>query len=207
MKRLLILILCCALLPQLAASQARGRTRFDFGPKLGVNLSQLNGTGWQGGYKTNLLGGLFLSVHGDRFGIQAEGLFSQTTYTTGKDFNSIYHTYIEAGKDSLLNGRFRLSYFNIPVMAQVRILGRAWLQAGLQYSGVVSVQDMDNFLHDAEGLFNTGTISGVGGLWVDVTPRINAGARYVMGWSDLNEGAVSEAWKQRNVQLHIGLTF
>jgi hypothetical protein len=207
MKRLLLAALGCIIFSFPASAQVGNRTRFDFGPKLGVNLSQLNGTGWQGGYKTNLLGGLFLSVHGDRFGVQMEGLFSQTTYTTGKDFNSIYHAYIQAGKDSLLNGRFRLSYFNIPVMAQVRILGRAWLQAGVQYSGVVSVQDLDGFLKDAEGLFNTGTLSGVGGLWIDVTRRINAGARYVMGWSDLNQGDIAEAWKQRNVQLHVGLTF
>lgn len=207
MKRLLISALACIFFSAAASAQVGNRTRFDFGPKLGVNLSELNGTTWEGGYKANLLGGLFLSVHGDRFGVQAEGLFSQTTYVTGKDFNSIYHTYIEAGKDSLMNGRFRLSYFNIPVMAQVRILGRAWLQVGVQYSGIVSVQDLDAFVRDAEGLFKTGTISGVGGLWIDVTRRINAGARYVMGWSDLNNSSVAESWKQRNVQLHMGLTF
>jgi hypothetical protein len=183
------------------------RIHVNFGPKIGVNLSKLNGTSWEGGYKTNLLGGLFVSVHGNRFGGQIEGLFTQTTYVTGSDFNSVYHGYINAGKDSLKNGQFKISYFNIPVMAQLRMLSRAWLQAGVQYSGVVSVEDKDAFLKDAEGLFGSGTMSGVVGLWIDVTKRINAGARYVIGFSDINKSNVSENWKQRDVQLHVGLTF
>jgi hypothetical protein len=185
------------------------RIHVNAGPKFGVNLSKMDGQSWQGGYKANLLGGLFLSVHGKRFGAQIEGLFSQTSYVTGPDFSSIYHTYINAGKDSLKNGRFQISYFNIPVMAQVRILGRAWMQVGAQYSGVVSVEDKDEFLKDAESLFSKGTVSAVGGLWIDVTKRINAGARYVMGMSNVNEeySNVAETWKQRDVQLHLGITF
>lgn len=207
MKRFLFACFCCLLFSPLVRADNGERTRFDFGPKIGVNLSEMYSDSWQSGYKSNLLGGLFMSIHGSRFGVQAEGLFSQTTYVTSKDFNTMYHTYLEAGKDSLLHGRFRLSYFNIPVMLQVRILGRAWLQAGVQYSGIVSVQDMDAFVKDAESLFNTGTMSGVAGLWIDITKHVNAGARYVMGWSDLNKSSVSDSWKQRNVQFHLGLTF
>lgn len=206
MKRLLLLLFCIVLSAQFAAAEGGNRTRFDIGPKLGVNLSELDGTGWQAGYKTNLLGGLFMSVRGDHLGVSIEGLFSQTTYVTGQDFNSIYHTYIEAGKDSLMHGRFRLSYFNIPVLVQLRILGRTWLQAGVQYSGVVSVKDMDAFLTDAEGLFNTGSMAGVAGLWIDVTKHVNVGARYVMSWTNLNQGSIAEHWNQRNIQLHLGFT-
>jgi hypothetical protein len=185
------------------------RVKVDFGPKIGINLSKIDGQNWDGGYKTNLLGGVFLSVHGSRFGVQAEGLFSQTTYITGPNFDSIYHAYVNAGIDSGMKGSFRISYFNIPVMAQVRILSRVWMQVGLQYSGVVSVEDKDQFLKDAEALFDHGTISAVGGLWIDVTKRINVGARYVMGLSNLNDqyDKVPESWKQRDIQLHIGLTF
>ncbi len=185
------------------------RIKVNGGPKLGINLSKLDGQSWDGGYKTNLLGGAFLSVHGNRFGAQIEGLFSQTTYVTGSGFDTIYNQYINAGKDSLTNATFRISYFNIPVMAQVRILSRVWLQVGAQYSGVVSVKDKDEFLKDAESLFNKGSIAAVGGLWIDVTKRINVGARYVMGLSNLNEDydKVAETWKQRDVQIHLGLTF
>lgn len=185
------------------------RIKVDLGPKIGLNLSKLDGQNWDGGYKSNLFGGVFLNVHGNRFGVQIEGLFSQNTYVTGPNFDSIYHSYIAAGKDSLEKGSFRVNYFNIPVMAQVRILSRVWLQVGAQYSGVVSVTDKDEFLKDAEGLFKKGSVAAVGGLWIDVTKRINAGARYVMGLSNINDeyGNVAESWKQRNVQFHLGLTF
>ena len=180
------------------------RVHISGGPKIGTNLSKLDGTSWDGGYKANLLAGAWLSVHSDRFGAQIEGLFSQTTYITGPTFASVYRQYVEAGKDSVKNGRFMLSYFNIPVMAEVRILSRVWLQVGAQYSGIVSVKDKDEFVKDAESLFKNGSIAGVGGLWIDVTKHINVGARYVMGFSDMNESNIAESWKQRNIQIHIG---
>lgn len=183
------------------------RISFSGGPKLGVNLSKLNGTSWDGGYKTNLLGGAWLSLHGKRFGVQLEGLFSQTSYVTGPGFDSVYYQYIRAGKDSLQSGKFQVSYFNIPLMVQVKILNRVWLQVGPQYSGVVSVRDVDEFTKDAESLFSKGALSGAGGLWIEMTRHLNAGVRYVIGLTDINETAVSESWKQRDVQIHIGYSF
>jgi hypothetical protein len=209
MNRLLFLALLCCYSLGTGAQEVPllPRIHVNFGPKVGVNLSKLDGESWEGGYKTNLLGGVFVNVHKNRFGIQVEGLFSQTTYVTGTDFNSVYHGYIAAGKDSVKNGQFKISYFNIPVLLQVKALNRAWLQLGVQYSGLVSVEDKDAFLKDAEGLFKKGTVAGVIGLQVDVTRRINAGGRYILGLSDINLSNVSENWKQRDVQFHIGLTF
>ena len=66
------------------------RSKVSVGIKAGVNLSRLDGTSWDGGFKANLLGGAWLSVHGKRFGIVIEGLFSQTDYVTGPGFDSIY---------------------------------------------------------------------------------------------------------------------
>ena len=106
----------------------------------------------------------------------------------------------------MTNGRFRLNYFNIPLIAQVRILNRVWLQVGPQYSGIVSVEDKDEFVNDASQLFENGTISLIGGLWVEMTRHLNAGARYVLGLSDLNKTDL-ESWKQRDLQIHIGYKF
>ena len=182
------------------------RIHVSLGPKVGMNLSKLDGQSWDGGYKTNLLGGVWLAVHGSRFGIQVEGLYTQTSYITGPGFDTIYNQYVVAGKDSLQNGQFRLSYFNIPIMAQVKILNRVWLQVGPQYSGVVSVHDKDEFVNDATKLFENGSISAVGGLWIEMTRHLNAGARYVMGLSNFNKTDL-ESWKQRDVQIHIGYKF
>ncbi len=182
------------------------RIHVGVGPKIGLNLSKVDGTSWEAGYKTNLLLGAWLAVNGSRFGVQVEGVFSQTSYITGAGFDTIYHQYVQAGKDSLTNGRFRLNYFNIPLIVQVRILNRVWLQVGPQYSGVVSVEDKDQFVNDASQLFENGTISVIGGLWVEMTRHLNAGARYVLGVSDLNKTDL-ESWKQRDLQIHLGYKF
>lgn len=182
------------------------RVKVSLGPKIGMNFSKLDGESWESGYQTNLLGGVWISVHGERFGIQVEGLFSQTTYTTGQDFDEIYKQYLEAGKDSLQNGMFRLNYFNIPVLAQIKLINRIWLQVGPQYSGLVSVKDVDNFVKDAESLFKSGTISLVTGLHIDLTRHLNIGGRYVIGLSDV-ENTGMESWKQRDIQVHLGYRF
>lgn len=213
MNRIVVLLLCSFLiLPQTSRAKEpmmTSRLHINGGIKLGANLAKLNGQSWDGGYKTNLLGGVFLRLHNGRFGVQAEGFYSQSEYTTGKDFNRIYPQYLQAGKDSLSRGSFKVSYFNIPLMVQLKILNRVWMQLGAQYSGVVSVKDKDAFVKDAEGLFDQGDFSAVGGLWIDLPLHLNMGARYVMGFSDLNninQSAASESWKQRNVQVHLGWT-
>ena len=208
MKKRALLWLCCALLlPALAKAQPGSPVKLNAGIKLGVNLAQLNGKDWEDGYKTNLLGGVFARVHNNKVGIQVEAFFSQSSYNTGKDFYDIYHEYYNAAQDSLKKGMFRVNYLNIPVLLQFKLLSRVWIQVGPQYSGIVSVKDMDALLKDAEGLFKNGTVSGVGGLWVDLPFHINVGARYVMGFTDINEKAITDSWKQRNIQIHAGITF
>jgi len=208
-------VLLCTLLSLPVAAQAQepmmlSSVKLNGGIKLGANLAKLDGQSWDGGYKTNLLGGVYLRLHNGRWGVQAEGFFSQSDYTTGKDFNSIYPQYLQAGKDSFSKGSFKVSYFNIPLMVQVKLLSRVWIQVGAQYSGIVSVKDKDAFVKDAKKIFDdAGDVSAVGGIWIELPLHLNIGARYVMGFSNARnehefEGTASEAWKQRNIQLHLG---
>src|ERR1044072_6147553 len=101
----LLSLICGLLLPfgLLAQDGASGPAsiRLDGGIKLGANMARLDGNSWDADYRTNLLGGVFLGLHGGRLGLQAEGLFSQSEYRTGKDFNTLYHAYLSDAKDSL----------------------------------------------------------------------------------------------------------
>lgn len=207
MKKLQTLLLCSMLLLPVMATAQMSRIRLNGGIKLGVNLAQLNGKDWDGGYKANMLGGVFARLHNGRVGVQVEAFFSQSSYVTGKDFYEVYNGFYNAAADSLKEGRFRVNYLNIPVLFQFKLLSRVWIQLGPQYSGIVSVKDMDALLKDAEDLFKKGTVSGVGGIWLDLPLHINVGARYVFGFTDINEKAITDSWKQRNIQLHVGLTF
>lgn len=210
----LLALLCALLLPAfLYAQDGSGGAvpiKLNGGFKLGANMARLDGKTWESGYKTNLLGGVFLGVHGNRFGIQVEGLFSQSEYRTGKDFNSLYRDYLSDAKDSLKQGAFRVNYLNIPVLLQYRLLNRVWLQAGPQFSGVVSTKDRNQLVRDAGELFKKegyGNVSGVVGLWINLPFSLNIGGRYVMSFADENSTNVADSWKQRNVQLHIGYNF
>lgn len=206
------LLLSCLLLGTVVAHAQEpprlSSMKLNVGLKLGANLSKLDGKDWESGYKSNILGGVFVRVHNSRVGIQVEGFFSQVSYTTGKDFRSIYNAYVDSARGSLASGTLKVSYFNIPVLLQLKVVSRVWLQLGPQFSGVVSVDDKDKFFRDAESIIRKGTtVSGVGGLWLDLPLHINAGVRYVMGFSRFDDNDVDRAWKQRNIQLHLGLTF
>lgn len=202
-----LFLLGAFLLPILSQAQEVRRVRLNVGLKGGLNLSKLDGENWEGGYKSNILGGAFVRVHNGRVGVSVEGFFSQVSYTTGKDFKSIYNSYVDSAKSTLESGRLQVSYFNIPVILQIKVVSRVWLQVGPQFSGVVSVKDKDAFFKDAESIIKKGTLSGVGGIWVDLPFHLNAGARYVLAFSRFDDNDVDASWKQRNVQVHVGLTF
>ena len=213
MKQLKRLLLAFTLLLPLFAGAQESIPRtvhVNGGIKLGVNIAQLDGKSWDAGYKTNALGGVFIRVHNRKVGVQLEAFFSQTEFITGKTFSGISQQYFNAGKDSLSKGSFKVSYLNIPLLVQFKLISRVWIQLGPQYSGVVNVKDNDQLLKDAEGLlFKKSNFSGVGGVWLDLPLHINMGARYVVGLSDTKGDDVKaeDAWKQKSIQFHIGLTF
>ncbi len=208
MKRFFTLLALSMLLCRTADAQ---KLDIDLGIKIGANFSNIDGKYWQNGYKANLLGGAFLGITGRRLGGQIEGIFSQSTYITGKDFNDMYHDILKTGKDSIKEGSFKVNYLSIPVLLNVRLFKSAMIQLGPQFSGVVSVNDKDDLVKDAGELFK-GSWDGVVGLWVNLPARLNIGVRYVIGLSNINKydgkslssQEVDDAWKQKTIQVHIG---
>lgn len=181
----------------------------ELGIKLGANLAKMNGDTWEDGYKAGFLGGLFGGISGERFGVRLEGLFSQTTYTSsGQTFYDAYKGLYNQSKDSLKKGAFRVNYLNIPVLLKVKLVSGLSVLVGPQFSGIVSIQDRDDLLKDAKGLFKGGDVSGVVGLEFNFS-SIHVGARYILGFSDLqaNKAAIADTWQQRTIQLHIGYSF
>jgi len=204
----LITFLAALLLPALVFAQ---KIDVDLGLKLGANFTNINGKYWENGYKANLLGGAFLGINGKRLGAQIEGIFSQATYVTGDKFNDIYGDFLQTGKDSVKAGSFKVNYLSIPVLLNIRLFSRATIQLGPQFSGVVAVNDKDELVKDASELFKS-SFDGVIGLWINLPARLNFGARYVIGLSNINKAdgmnsagqQIDDAWRQRTLQLHIG---
>ena len=208
MRNFLLLLCAATMLPFTGFGQ---KLDIDLGIKFGANFTNINGKYWENGYKANLLGGAFLGVNGNRLGVQLEGIFSQATYVTGEKFNEIYKDMLQTGKDSLKGGSFKVNYLSIPVLLNLKLFSRAIIQVGPQFSGVVAVNDKDELVKDAKGLFK-GSWDGVVGLWVNLPARLNFGARYVIGLSNINQAdgttsnnqQIDDAWRQRTLQLHIG---
>lgn len=177
--------------------------KFDLGLKVGLNFSNLSGSQWENGFKTNLVGGAYAGVRLVKIGFQAEALFSQSGYTTGKDFHDLYSGYYNNLSDSLKQGTFRVNKLTIPLLVQFKLLPGLWLQAGAQYSGIVSVTDKDDLVKDAKAMFKTSNIAGIAGFTFHLN-KLNVGARYIFDFSDMNNTNLGDVWKQHVVQIHIG---
>lgn len=212
MKKLLILFTC--LLPFFTQAQESDRTSIDLGIKVGANFTNINGTYWQYGYKANFLGGVFAALNGPKVGLQVEGLFSQSTYVTGKGFNDLYEDFYQTGKDSIQAGTFRVNNFSIPLLLNIKLMSRVWVQLGPQYSGVISVNDVNNMMKDASQLFKNGALSAVGGLTIKFPIHLSITGRYIMGLSNVNNNTnytnasanVKDDWKLRTIQFTLNYT-
>jgi hypothetical protein len=210
MKRTLTLLII-ALVAIPFAGQAQ-KIDVDLGLKVGANFSNINGTHWESGYKANFLGGVFLGVNGPKLGVTVEGLFTQSTFVTGKGFYGLYKDAYRTAADSAKSGSFKVNYISIPVLLNIKLFSRATIQLGPQFSGVASVKDRDELLNDAQELFKGG-FDGVIGVQLSLPAHLNVGARYIIGLSNINKGdgttnnagiQIDDAWKQRSLQLHIG---
>jgi len=211
MKRISLLITVLLALSPLFSYAQPGPADFDLGLKLGATFAKLDGETWQNGYKAGFHGGIFGGVKVKKIGVQVEAYFSQQRYTTNgvRFYNSFYQpeNVFKNPADSAKEASFSVGYLNIPVLFQLKLFGNAWLQAGPQYSGLISIKDNDDVLKDASDLLKTGDLSGVVGVWLNLPAGLNAGARYIFGLSDLNVNSAGDTWKQRTIQLHIGYNF
>ena len=214
MKRIgliLMTLLCLASTMSFAQPVVGGVLPFKFhiGLKVAGNFANLDGKEWETGYKPGIAGGIAASVSRNRFGLSVEGLFSSVKYTgSGVDFyNSVNASNsglaFNNPADSVVHGEFAVSYLNIPVLLNIKMAGPLWFQVGPQFGNILSIKDKDKLLKDSKNLFKSGDVSGVIGLQLNVT-KINVGARYIIGLSDISFASAGSTWKQRSIQLHLG---
>jgi hypothetical protein len=159
--------------------------KIDLGLKFGGNFDNIDGKSWSNTYHTGYHGGLFLGVRESIFGLQGEVLYNKGLYTyksTGANVGN--------------------AYLDVPVLFQVKLVDRLWLQAGPQYSLLLSSKFTSND-KDAS-YFKTGGFSGVAGLQILLPLHLTIGARYVFGFTNWNDASSAEVWTQRSMQLFAG---
>jgi len=164
--------------------------KVDVGVKVGANFQQITGAGWENTYKPGIVGGAFVGVHKNSCGVQLEALVKSVTYTV--DVANV-------------KSDIKTVYLDVPVLLEYRIIPRLWIQAGPQFSTLFSAKDPNS--NDVKKNFKTSDFSGLLGLELKLPMKFTAGARYVMGFADINNTGVGDAWKNRFIQLYVGFRF
>ena len=193
MKRVLFLFLFAGML------QTGYAQKFQLGLKAGANISSFTGGNFDAVKKKALVGfhgGLYLRFEFASFGIQPELLVS----TQGAKIDSL-----NAGGIS----DWKVSYINLPVMAQFKFKGGFYLEAGPQIGFKASVDFRNSTLDDfAKGL----DLSAAAGFGYRGKAGFGLGARYTAGLSKVGDftpsNGVNPDFKNGVVQfsLYIPLT-
>lgn len=166
------------------------------GVKVGANFQDLNGNStFDNSYKGGVAGGVFVGVTKNKWGIQAEGLVKTVKYSLSDAFQG------QGSKD------VNTVYLDVPVLLEYKIVDRLWVQLGPQFSSLLSAKNNST---DVKTSFNTTDFSGVLGLQVILPVHIIAGARYVYGFSDMNNNKQffgNDAFHNRSFQIYAGFRF
>lgn len=181
---------------------------FRLGIKLGANMDRTAGDEIENKFNGFIFGGAYAGVKFTKVRVQAEALFSRSTITTSDNFKTAFKDYLSGSAQDLKNGTFKMNELSIPVMVGFNLVPKLlWIEAGPQYTAVVSVKDVDGFLAESKRVFKTGYVSGMVGASLELPFSLNAGLRYVFGLSDRNNTDVPEHWKTSHIQLHVGYSF
>lgn len=176
---------------------------FRFGVKGGVNINKINGKSYKEGFNYNFQGGGFLQFNfSDRFGIQPEVSFVQTTSEFSNDANNVYDDLFGGGSQH----KAKLNYLEVPLLLNINIgpTKRIKLQLGPAYGGLLK-QTVDS-LKTNGNIYKNGEWSGISGLWIQL-PFVNLSARYKIGLSNINDIDNQQKWRNQAIQVSAGFTF
>lgn len=174
------------------SSQAQG---FHFGIKAGANLSKVDGESFSQEFQFGYMAGAFAEVYvNSRWGIQPELNFNQTNYRTGSNFSAVV-------PDGVNDVKGKLNWLTIPVLLSYRPIPILSLLAGPQY-GILLNQD-EHLINNAGDAFRKGDVAAVAGAQLNLGP-VMAGARYVVGLTNLNDVTNQSTWRNEGWQLYAG---
>jgi len=176
---------------------------FRFGAKGGVNINKISGQSYKDGFNFNFQAGAFLQFNfSDRFGLQPEVNFVQTSSEFSNDANDIYNDLFLGGSQK----KAKLNYLEVPLLLNINVGSskRVKLQVGPAYGGLLK-QTVDSLKNNGN-LYRNGEWAAIGGIWIQL-PVLNLGARYKLGLTDLNAIDDQQKWKSQSIQVFVGITF
>ena len=175
---------------------------FRVGAKAGVNINKIHGQSYKEGYNYNyLLGGFMQFNFSNRFGLQPEVNFSQSSSEFSNSTTDIYDDLFRDGTQKTA----KLNYIKVPLLLNINVglSKHVKLQLGPQFGGVLK-ETVDS-LKANKDIFKKADWSAVGGLWIQL-PFINIGGRYELGLTNINGIDNRDNWKSQGFTLFVGFT-
>jgi len=176
---------------------------FRFGAKAGVNINKITGQSYKSGFNYNYqLGGFLQFNFSERFGLQPEINFVQSSSEFSNDATDVYDDLFRDGGQQ----KAKLNYLEVPLLLNINLgeSKRVKLQLGPAYGGLLK-QTVDS-LKTGSNIYKNSDWSAIGGLWIQL-PLINIGARYKLGLTNINAIDDQQKWKNQSIQIFAGLTF
>jgi hypothetical protein len=215
MKKILLLI-CVSLAALNLAKAKKYGVDLSIGLKAGVNMNKMTGSGLKDKYSTDPHLGFFAHLNKKRLGIQVEGVWTQNRIITDSTFYGFYKQYYRTAEDSLNEGAFRFQTLAIPILLNIKLHERIWIQVGPQFSSNINLLDKNKILKSGFTVIEDGSVNGVAGLWFQFGGKnpvlhMNAGARFILGVNNMNElistTGNSGKWKNQMIQFHLGISY
>lgn len=177
----------------ITTSSAQG---FHLGIKAGTNMLKIDDKSFKDEFKFGYnLGGFAEINFNKKIGVQPEVLWSQSSYRTANNIEEV----IPGTKADVA---VKLNYLQIPLLLNYRPVKFLSLQVGPQFG--ILIDQNNSMLQNGKDAFKKGDFSMLGGAQLNLGP-LKAGARYVVGLTDINDITTQSKWKNQGFQLYAGL--
>jgi hypothetical protein len=192
MKTKLLSLALALLISQLMMAQ------FHLGVKAGANIVKVDGKSFKEEFRYGYnLGGFAEIGLSPKFSFQPEVMFNQYSTSLDSNYKSIYENVIASNQSKV-----KLNYLSIPLLLDYKFLGPIHLQAGPQFSVLMS-QDK-NFLQNGREAFKNGDFSMVAGAQIKLA-QLRVTGRYIIGLSNINDIDNQDKWNSQVIQLSLGI--
>jgi hypothetical protein len=169
------------------------------GVKAGVNLAEINGRSFSGGFQAGFTAGGFVELGiNSKWTLQPELLYTQTRANTSAEFPYASDPQFYG----IPNRTVSLNYINIPVLISYKILPVLSIQAGPSLGILLSTSQ--NIMTNNANAFKTTDLLAVIGAQVNLG-KVKFGARYSYGLADISAVTPSDTWTNQNIQIYMGL--
>jgi hypothetical protein len=194
-KLFALALLACVSTAALAQEKNKDIPFFQFGPKVGVNITKIDGKSFKDEFNFGFHAGAFATIKiGQEWQIQPEVLFNQLATKTDTSFGNIFNT------KNLKN--VKLNYLSIPILLNFSPSKVFTIQAGPQF-GLLLDKHKD-LVQNGKDAFKGGDLSLLGGVQLSIM-NFKISGRYFIGLSDINDATSSDKWTNQGFQLSVGL--